>query len=534
MGTAPRPTEAVKKRGVMKRLIAIGTAAFALSAPSAARAASCEDMAKLALPHVTVDSATLVAPGAFTPPAAPGAAPAQAAASAPSPYRSLPAFCRVALTSKPSADSDIKIEVWLPQTGWNGKFQGVGNGGWAGVISYSALAEAVTAGYAAASTDTGHVGNTAKFAMESREKMVDMGYRAIHEMTVQGKAVTNAFFAKNPTLSFFNGCSQGGRQGLTEAMRYPADYNGIISGAPAIYYMQILVARTAMNAMANRNPAAVIGPEKYPAVHEAVLNACDTLDGVKDGVLENPLQCRFDPKVLECKGADGPTCLTPPQVDTMRQLYAPQPVGKAGTIPPVLQHGTELGWGTIAGPRVLGTSLEAMKYIVFKDPAWDGSKFNPATDFDRAMLADSDKLLSLTDPNLKPFFDRGGKLIIWHGWQDQQVPAQSATTYFNDVLKTVGRNAAGNSIQLYMMPGVNHCRSGPGPDTFDKMAAIESFVATGKSPAQIVASHITAGKVDRTRPLCPFGQVAKYKGTGSTDEAANFSCAAETTATGSR
>jgi feruloyl esterase len=279
--------------------------------------------------------------------------------------------------------------------------------------------------------------------------------------------------------------------------------------------------------MANRHPAAIIGPEKYPAVHQAVLNACDTLDSVKDGVLENPLRCKFDPKVLECKGADGPSCLTPPQVETMKQLYAPQPIGRAGTIPPLLQFGTEMGWATIAGPRVLGTSLEAMKYIVFKDPAWDISKFNPATDYDRAMLADSDKLLSLTDPNLKPYFDRGGKLIIWHGWQDQQVPAHSAVTYFNDVVKTVGGKAAGNSIQLYMMPGVNHCRGGPGPDTFDKMQAIESFVATGKSPAEIVASRMTDGKVDRTRPLCPFGQVAKYKGTGSTDEAANFSCAAE-------
>ena len=504
--------------------------------------ANCEDLAKLALPKVTIDSAKLVAAGAFTPPPAPrvGAAPevngvapegrgrgAAAATPAANPYQSLPAFCRVALTDKPSNDSDIKIEVWLPQNGWNGKFQGVGNGGWAGVVGYPAMAAAVAAGYSTASTDTGHVGNTASFAPGHPEKMVDMGYRAIHEMTLKGKAVTDAYYGSAPRLSFFNGCSQGGRQALTEAMRYPTDYNGIIGGAPAIYNMQIHVARIGINAMANRTPASNIPSEKYQMVRDAVMNACDALDGVKDGVLENPMSCKFDPKVLECKGADGPSCLTAPQVETMRQLYAPMKIGNAGTVPGLLQPGTETGWRTLAGPKPLDLAVDTMKYVVFNDPAWDISRFNPAKDYDLAMLADTDKVLSLTDPNLKPFFDRGGKLIVYHGWSDPQVPAQGTVKYFNDVVKTLGKNVAGNSIQLYMMPGMGHCRGGAGPDTFDKMAAIESFVATGKAPAQIVASHLTAGKVDRTRPLCPFGQVAKWKGTGSTDDAANFACVAE-------
>lgn len=507
-------------------LVLAGTTLLAASGESA----TCEDLAKLTLPNATIDSVRLVAPGAFSPPGADG----RGRGNANQAFASLPAFCRVTLTSRPSTDSDIKIEVWMPQSGWNGKFQGVGNGGWAGVIGYPALAAAVADGYATASTDAGHVGNSAKFALGHPEKLVDMGYRAIHEMTVQAKAVTDAFYAKSPTLSFFNGCSQGGRQALTEAMRYPEDYNGIIGGAPALYNMQITVGRIALNAIANRSAASVIGPEKYVAVHDAVLAACDTLDGVKDGVLENPMRCRFDPKVLECKGADGPSCLTPPQVDTMRQLYAPRPIGTFGTLAPILQPGTELSWATLAGPRPLGLSLEGMQYIVFKDPAWDINKFNPATDFDLAMNADRDRVLSLSDPNLKPYFDRGGKLIIYHGWQDPQVPAQGAVTYFNDVLKTLGKDVAGNSVQLYMIPGMNHCRSGPGPDTFDKMGAIESFVATGKAPAQIVASHLTDGKVDRTRPLCPFGQVATWKGTGSTDDAANFSCVVDGAETRSR
>jgi feruloyl esterase len=258
-----------------------------------------------------------------------------------------------------------------------------------------------------------------------------------------------------------------------------------------------------------------------------VLNQCDALDGVKDGVLENPMQCRFDPKVLQCKGADAPSCLTPQQVETMRLMYAPANIGKAGTMPALLQPGTEMGWATLAGPEPLGLALDGMRYVVFKDPTWTIKQFNPETDFEKAIDADSKNVLSLTDPNLKPYFSRGSKLLVYHGWADPQVPAQNTVKYFGEVLKTVGQSAAGSSMQLYMVPGMGHCQGGPGTDTFDKMGAIESFVATGKAPAQIVASHLTAGKVDRTRPLCPFGQVAKWKGTGSTDEAANFSCVAE-------
>jgi feruloyl esterase len=499
------------------------------SAP--ARAATCDELAKLALPRTAIDRAMIVAAGAFTPPATPGG---RGGATVNPAFAKLPAFCRIAATIKPTNASDIKVEAWLPVSGWNGKFQGVGNGGWAGSISYPAMAAAVQLGYATASTDTGHIGGTAAFALVHPEKLVDFGHRAIHEMTVYGKAVAEAFYGSGPKASIFNGCSLGGRQAITEAMRYPADYNGIIAGAPMIYTMQVHVARIALNALAHRPPEGYIPQSKYAAVHEAVLNACDTLDGVKDGVLENPLACTFDPKVLECKGADSVSCLTPPQIDTMREMYASINTGEAGTMPPLLQPGTELGWATLAGEQPVNTALEAMKYIVFKDPQWTVSRFNLATDFDRAMKADGDRILGFTDPNLKPFFDRGGKLLMYHGWQDPQVPAQSSPRYFNEVLKTVGRNAAGSSIQLYMVPGMNHCGGGPGTDSFDKVSAIESFLATGKAPAAITASHLSDGKVDKTRPLCPFGQVARWKGTGSTNEAANFACVADAPSAASR
>ena len=505
---------------ITSRLVRATLVGAALTLATSAHAATCEDLAKLALPSTTIDQAQLVAAGAFSQPGGRGSAGRDV-------FATLPAFCRVTATVKPSTDSDIKVEVWLPALGWNGKFQGVGNGGWAGVIGYPAMAAAVAGGYATASTDAGHVGNTASFALGHPEKLVDMGYRAIHEMTVQGKAVTQSFYGRGATLSFFNGCSLGGRQAITEAERFPADYNGILAGAPAIYNMQIHVGRVAVNAVAHRTPEGYIPAEKYAAVHAAVMNACDGLDGVKDGVLENPLQCHFDPKVLECKGADTAACLTAPQVETMRQMYAPMNTGKAGMMPPLLQPGTELNWSTLAGPEPVGTALEPMRFIVFKDPTWNVTHFNAATDFDRALQADHDNILSLTDPNLKPFFDRGGKLLMYHGWQDPQVPAQSSPRYFNDVLKTVGANVANTSIQLYMIPGMNHCQGGPGTDTFDKMTAIESFVATGKAPAKIVASHRTSGAVDKTRPLCPFGQVARWNGTGSTNGAENFACVAE-------
>ncbi len=491
---------------------------------TAAASVSCESLSTVQPANVTITRAETVAPGAFTPPApergagrgaAGGRGGAGGRGNAPSPFAGLPSFCRVAATLKPSSDSDIKVEVWMPTAGWNGKFQAVGNGGWAGTIGYPAMAAALSGGYATASTDTGHTGNSAEFALGHPEKVIDMGYRAIHETAVQSKAIVGRFYGSAPSLAMFNGCSLGGRQAVTEAARYPEDYDAIIAGASALYNMRLHSARVAINQYANRTATSGIPSEKFPAVHAAVLEACDATDGVKDGVIENPEKCRFDPKVIECKGADGPSCLTSEQVDTARALYAPVKNPRTGGVilHSLLQPGSELGWSTLAGPEPLGNAQEPFKYIVFKDPSWNWRSFNAATDADLAIKQD-DNVLGFTEPNLKPFFDRGGKLLMYHGWSDPQVTAMNSVTYFKDVLKTAGKANAGKSIQLYMVPGMNHCQGGPGTDVFDKVAAMESWITSGRAPGQIAASHVTNGKADRTRPLCPYRPGREVEGDG--------------------
>ena len=504
----------------MKR-IAFSLVTMLWAAPGLA--APCETLAKIALPHTTITAAEQVPAGAFVPPG-----PRPAGATVPAIYARLPEFCRVTATLAPSGDSDIKIEVWMPTSGWNGTFQAVGNGGWAGTISYAALAAAVAGGYATASTDTGHVGGTAAFALGHPEKVVDFGYRAVHEMTVQAKAVVDAFYGSLPKLSIWNGCSQGGRQGVTEAVRFPADFDAIIAGAPAVNGLQMHVGRMAMNRSVNRTAESAIPREKYPAIHSALLSACDAKDGVADGVVENPLSCRFEPKVLQCKAQNDGSCLTAPQIESALVMYngATDPRSGASRFPG-LAPGSELGWNVIGAPQPLGLATEAFKYVIAKDPAWDPARFNASTDFDLAASIDKDDVLNSGNPDMKAFFARGGKLLLYHGWSDPQVTPLNTVDFFNKVVALQGSAVVGKSVQLYMVPGMNHCQGGPGTDTFDKMGAIEQWIKTGVAPDKIPASHLTNGIVDRTRPLCPFGQVAKWNGVGSSDDAANFACVAD-------
>ena len=518
------------KRRIVPRVTVAGSILVAgLVHASLAAAATCDGLAALALPNTHITSASSVAAGAFTPPQAPGRGAGRGNAN--QAFAATPAFCRVTATLTPTSDSDIKIEAWLPDPArWNDKFQAVGNGGWAGSISYPALAAAVTDGYATVSTDTGHVGNTAAFALGHPEKVTDIAYRAVHEMTVQAKSLINAYYGSAPKLAFWNGCSFGGRQGITAAQRYPADFDAIVAGAPAVNWMDLHVGRTAMNLAANKAP---IPPAKYPVIHEAVLQACDGLDGIKDGVIENPLACRFDPKVLQCKGDDAASCLTAGQVDSAKAMYAGIKHPKTGAVVvPGLEPGTELDWAVLGGPLPNGNAVEAEKYVIHQDPNWQLSSFELSKDLELASKVDP--ALSSSSTNLKPFFDRGGKLLIYHGYADPQVPDRNTINYFTKVASGSGKGLVGKQIQLYMVPGMNHCQGGPGTDVFNKMAAIEAWVATGTAPDRIVASHLTAGKVDRTRPLCPFGKVAKWSGAGSTDEAANFSCVAESAAPGTK
>jgi len=438
------------------------------------------------------------------------------------------AFCRVFLTIAPTADSDIKAEVWLPVSGWNRKFQAVGNGDAAGVISYAAMVEAIRGGYATSSTDTGHVGNTMAFALGHPDKYVDFGYRAVHEMTVHAKTIVETFYGTAPVHSYWNGCSQGGRQGITEAIRYPADFDAIIAGAPAIAHMELHAARLALNRFVHRSNDSYIPPEKYPAIHRAALNACDALDGVHDGLIAKPSACRFDPAVLECRRGDDRSCLTAAQVETARGMYAPiaDPLTGQVVSPAILQPGSELGWGRLAGPEPLPNAVEPFKYVVFKNEQWDWRAFRLSLDLPRALRVD-DGIINRVDPNLQPFFDAGGKLLMYHGWSDPQVPPLGTIAYFNAVLKATNESRRGNAIELYLQPGVNHCWGGDGPDIFDAVGALDQWTRSGRAPARITAMHMSASGVDRTRPLCPYPQVATYVGSGSIDQAENFRCMAD-------
>jgi len=492
-----------------------------------AMAANCESLASLSLPDTAITMAQSVPAGGFS--LSGGSAQANAA------FQYLPAFCRVAATLTPTTDSDIRIEVWLPASNWNGKFQGAGNDGWAGSISYGALAQALRRGYAASSTDTGHQSDvtSASFALGHVEKLIDYAYRSEHEMTVKAKAIIQAFYGDAPQYSYWSGCSGGGKQGLAEAQRYPADYDGIIAGAAAYDMVPLHAGWIRIAQVVHKSEESYIPPEKYLLIHDAVLRACDALDGVKDGLLEDPTRCHFDPQVLVCKSGDTSPCLTAAQVEAAKQIYSPavNPRTKKVLLPALLP-GSELAWGVLAGPLAGGAPAtressvadNTFKYVIFKDPKWDFRTLNFDKDIEYAEKLDNG-LNKANDPNLKPFFARNGKLIMYHGWSDQVVPPQHSIRYFDSVEKAVGVQAA-DSIRLFMAPGMTHCGGGPGPNTFDTVSAMEQWVEKGKAPEQIIASHSSDGRVDRTRPLCTYPQVAKYKGSGSIDNAENFACVA--------
>lgn len=497
--------------------------AAAISSQSDNPGASCVALGALKLPDTTITLARSVQAGTFAPPGA-GAA---AGAASPALLATLPAFCRVAATLTPTTDSDIKIEIWLPASGWNGKLQAVGNGGWAGTISYPAMAQALLRGYATTSTDTGHTEAGGAFVLGHPEKFIDFAYRSEHEMTVKAKAVIEAFYGSAPKYSYWNGCSTGGRQGLAEVQRYPNDFDGVIAGAQANPRTHLNAWHLSMAQAALKDPAAFIPREKYPAIHRAVLNACDALDGVKDGLINDPTQCRFDPQVLACAKEDGRECLTARQVDTARTIMRPAKTSRGEEVFPGYAPGTELGWGAIVGgPEPTSLTIDHYKYVVFKDAAWDWRTF----DIDRD-VAIADKVdggtINAIEPNIQPFTGRGGKLLLYHGWADQLVAPGTSINYYNSVVKALGGSSkTASSVRLFMVPGMGHCAGGEGPNTFDAVGALERWVEQGQPPDRIVASHSTNGVVDRTRPLCPHPQIAAYKGTGSTDEAASFACKA--------
>lgn len=509
-----------------------------LAACGAVSAATCESLGALKLPSTRIASAQTVAAGAFKPLAGSAA-----------PFKDLPSFCRVEGVISPTSDSEIAFEVWMPTAEWNGKFHGIGNGGFAGSISYGGLAGALSQGFASASTDTGHRGGDAVWARGHPEKIVDFGHRGIHEMTEKAKLIVEAFYGNGPRYSYFASCSNGGRQALMEAQRYPKDYDGIIAGAPAYAWAETLTGFAWNMAALMNEPSSMIGSDKLKAIQTASLKACDSLDGVTDTMIDDPSRCNFDPTVLLCKAGETDECLTEKQLVALKKIYAgPRtPQGKqiiAGFMP-----GGEAepgGWATWIMGASAGKSAEfffltqGFKNMVYNDPDWDLKSFQLERDWKsaREKMAPA---LNASDPNLKAFSERGGKLILYHGWSDAGLPPLNTISYFESVAARLGERQANGFIRLYMAPGVQHCSGGPGPDNFGQMVskqrtdarhdltlALEKWVEEGIGPAEIIATRMPSanGTPKRTRPLCPYPQVARYTGNGSTDEAPNFKCVA--------
>ena len=468
-------------------------------------------------------------------------------------YKGLPTFCRVVVEAHPTSDSNIKVEVWMPASGWTGRLQGLGNGGFAGLIDYHQMGAAMQLGSVATTTDAGHTGDStdATWALGHPEKIVDFGHRGIHEMTRVAKIVSRALYGADARHSYFSGCSDGGREALMEAQKYPADYDGILAGAPANYWTALLATSMYDSQALMLDPAAYIPATKIPLIANAVLKACDAKDGVSDGILNDPTQCHFDTAALICKnGAETDTCLTAPQAATLKKIYGGPRDAQGKVIFPGYLPGAEDGpggWGLwIVGPAPGRSLMYAFgtgyfSFMVYDKPDWDFKTFRMEQALKDAS-AKTGAALDATDPDLRPFKARGGKLILYHGWDDPAIPALNTVNYYQSVAAKMGQGNLDSFARLYMVPGMQHCGGGPGTDVFGEVmgtmpddarhninSALQVWVEKGAAPSEILAAKYSPGSQTpgMTRPLCPYPQSAQYKGSGNTNDAANFVCAAK-------
>jgi feruloyl esterase len=487
-------------------------------------AATCESLSSVSIPNTTIDKTELVAAGAFLAPPGRGGGEGGRAR-----FDDLPAFCRVAATSRPTSDSEIKIEVWLPVVDWNGKLRGTGNGGLGGGagVGVGALAAGVRGGYATVGSNTGHDGD-ASYALNHPEKIVDFGYRSAHEMTVAAKALITAFYSIGPRLSYMAECGGGSIAALSEAQRYPGDYDMIAAGGFGADLTHHTAGQLWIWQATHKDAASYIPPEKYPALHQAALDKCDAADGVKDGVISDPAHCNFDPVVIQCKGADGPSCLTAPQVEAARKIYAgPKNPRTDKQIFSPLYPGSELGWAQLAGPRPLGIATDFYKYFVFKDPNWDVNTRPINFDNDIELANQPVNLpVDAMDPDLRKFFGRGGKLLLFNGWNDTSIPPGVAVDYYKAVLEKTGDKTVADDMRFFMVPDMGHCPSTAGLSAynFDSLNQIVDWRENNKAPEQLVATHFKDGKEAGTRLACRYPEVSTYKGSGSPDDAASFTC----------
>jgi feruloyl esterase len=474
---------------------------------------SCESLATVALPNTTIESAAV--------------------------DPNNPALCRVtAVTTHPPMGDRVRIWVAIPTSNWNGRFMGTGGGGFSGG-SPGGVVQPALAGYAAGATDTGHEGGSGGFALDTNGRLDWQSIRnnahvGIHEMTVTGKALTQAMYGVAPRYSYFNGCSTGGRQGVMEAQRYPQDYNGILSAAPAInwnrFHVQHLWGPVVMNAAGNP-----VAPCKLAAATAAAIASCDGIDGVKDGVIEDPKRCTYDPKALVGTSAGDCGAVTAADADVIRKLWE-GPRGEDGTF---LWYGLPRGadlnalWTSRGEPlqaQPFGISMDWFRYFLTQDPKFDGNSVTPAA-LERYWDQSVEQygvVIGTDNPDLSAFRDRGGKAIVWHGWADQLISAEGTVDYYTRVQQQMGGpERTAEFIRLFMAPGVAHCAGGAGPAPTGQLEALLAWVEEGRAPETLTAvRRDQSGAIVRSRPLCRYPLVARYTGRGSTDEAANFACSA--------
>jgi pimeloyl-ACP methyl ester carboxylesterase len=442
-------------------------------------------------------------------------------------------FCRVTARLRPVPGSEIKVGVWLPQS-WNGKMLGVGGGGFNGGLEVAAfmLKDPIGSGYAALATDAGHeTVESAKFAYESAEQLKDYGYRANHLGAAFAKALIATYYSRPVQRAYFHGCSNGGRDALMLARRFPEDYDGVIAGAAAADFTG-LMSRFIWNQQAIES-APKLG-KKLELVGDAILAKCDALDGLNDGLLENPLNCPFDPVDLQCKNGDGRDCLNAAEVAALHKIYGgPRLPGGTQIYPgqPVGGENVEDNWDGLFDSSEETLGSEGMRWMVHRDPKWSVDRFDLARD---SALAKErvGAIVDSNDPDLSAFTNRGGKLMLYHGWNDMAIPATATLDYYAALRKTLGP-LADQQVRLFMVPGLMHCGGGPGATDFDALGELDRWVESGKAPEHIIATEydppsrilvLPGSKKVGTRPLCPWPKVAHYTGSGTTKDAANFSC----------
>ncbi|HEX5261885.1 MAG TPA: tannase/feruloyl esterase family alpha/beta hydrolase [Phenylobacterium sp.] len=474
------------------------TVALGLAAPAAAHAeTACGDLLNVTLPHAKVTKASEEMLGDKL-------------------------ICKVAVTSRPTADSDIRLELWIPAaSAWNGKFVQVGNGGFAGTVPTSQFARLVRAGYAVSGTDDGHqdpVGTNASWALGHPEKVTDFGWRALKETTDASKALLAAKMGGKINRSYFIGCSDGGREALMEAQRFPNDFDGIVAGAPANYMSQ-LFGLSAVQQQALAKPGGYLGPAQRELLQKSALAQCGG-----EAFIRDPMSCHFDPGKLACKAGQTEGCLTAPQVASAKAIYEGHKDASGKVVFPGYSPGAEAingSWNAwITGPsqemnsRAAGHqfSSNAFKYFGFQDPNFDFLKMDMGGQYEGARKK-MEAVLDSPDPNLAAFKKHGGKLIQYHGWNDAAIPPRSSIRYYEDVRKTMGGDVGG-FYKLYLIPGMLHCGGGVGPSNVDWVAALDSWVIENKAPSDFTA--VTGpGQTPGGPPsqvLCPYPGVAKKAG----------------------